>query len=186
MEERILLSTASAAIIPPPGDTLAVLNEFAAAYPSRAGQAKYNPAVDVNHNGIVGQDDGRLLLSALPPIGPKTPLILRVALAPGDVARGRHPVNSGGTTHDMNPTVIGQTTPGALIFTGTGTTDLLLKGPAAVADAHGRFAIKAKLVDGINQFDLQAVDRYGRQALRAFPILWLGFAQYENAHPQKK
>ena len=180
LEERLALSAA------PAGETLTVLTEFTAAYPSRIGQANYNPAVDVNHNGIVGQNDGRLLLRSLPAIGPKTPMILRVSVSAADAARGSHGKNSGGATHNQDPTVIGQTTPGALIFTGTGTTDILLKGPATVADAQGRFAITLKLSDGINQFDLQAADRYGRQTLRAFPILWLDFAQYENAHPQKK
>ena len=41
-----------------------------------------------------------------------------------------------------------------------------------MADAQGNFSIKVKMSDGINQFDLQAVDPYGQQTLRAFPILW--------------
>jgi len=40
--------------------------------------------------------------------------------------------------------------------------------------------------DGINQLDFRAIDAYGRQSpLRAFPILWLNFAQFQDAHPQK-
>jgi hypothetical protein len=53
-----------------------------------------------------------------------------------------------------------------------------------VADAQGNFSIKVKMSDGINELDLQAVDPYGQQTLRAFPILWLGFAKYESAHPK--
>src|SRR4051794_11857287 len=55
------------------GDTLAVLTAFTRAYLSRAGQPNYNPAFDLNHNGQVGQSDGKLLLRALPPLGPKVP-----------------------------------------------------------------------------------------------------------------
>ena len=87
-------------------------------------------------------------------------------------------------THSKTPTVLGHTSPGALIFTGTGTVDLKLRGPAYVADANGNFAFKDNLTDGINQLDIQVVDRYGQQNLRAFPILWLDFARYENAHPK--
>ena len=49
---------------------------------------------------------------------------------------------------------------------------------------QGNFSLKVKLSDGINQFDFQAVDPYGQQTLRAFPILWLGFAKYESDHPK--
>ena len=165
--------------------TLAVLEAFSRAYPSRFGDPKYNPAFDLNHNGRVGQDDGRLLLRSLAPLSPRVPLTLSVTLAPQDKARGPVPKNSGGVTHSKEPTVLGHTTPGALIFTGTGTVDLKLRGAAFVADANGNFSFKDDLSDGINQLDLQAVDSYGRQTLRAFPIYWLDFAKYENAHPAK-
>ena len=166
-------------------DTIAVLEAFTRAYPSRFGDSKYNPAFDLNHNGRVGQDDGRLLLRSLAPVSQRVPLTLSVTLAPQDKARGPVPKNSGGVTHSKEPTVLGRTTPGALIFTGTGPVDLKLQGPAFVADARGDFSFKDDLKDGINQLDLQAVDPYGRQTLRAFPIYWLDFARYENAHPAK-
>ena len=51
----------------PPGGTLTVLNEFTRYYPSVAGDPKYNPAFDLNHNGQIGQTDGRILLHSLPP-----------------------------------------------------------------------------------------------------------------------
>jgi hypothetical protein len=41
------------------------------------------------------------------------------------------------------------------------------------------------MLDGINQLDIQAMDPFGHQVLRAFPIYWLDFAQFENAHPRK-
>ena len=183
LEERLALS--GGAIAAPPADTIAVLNGFSESYLSRAGDPRYRPEFDLNHNGQIGQDDGRLLLRALPPVGPKIPLNLRLALAPQDQARGPLPKNSGGVTHVKQPTVVGHTTPGALIFTGFGTIDVKLRGPVIVADARGNFSFKDDLADGINQLDFQAVDRYGRQSLRAFPIYWLGFAAFEAAHPRK-
>jgi len=175
LESRAVLSTV---------DTIAILHNFTSAYLSHVGQANFNPAFDLNHNGQIGQDDGRLLLKALPPVAAKTPIALSVALSPVDQAHGPTPKNSGGVTHNKTPTVLGHTSPGALIFTGTGTVDLKLRGPSYVADANGNFAIKLNLTDGINQFNLQVVDRYGQQTLRAFPIYWLGFAAYENSHPR--
>ena len=53
-----------------------------------------------------------------------------------------------------------------------------------MAGRDGSFRIATTLTDGINQFDLQAVDPFGRQTLRAFPIYWLDFGRYEAAHPK--
>ena len=116
-------------------------------------------------------------------MSPKIPIALDVTLAPEDKVRSHVPTNSGGVTYSKTPTVVGHTTPGALIFTGTGTLDLKLRGPAVVADAQGNFSVKVKMSDGINQFDLEAVDPFGQQKLRAFPILWIGFAKFESNHP---
>jgi hypothetical protein len=200
LEERLALSTthgvhiatsarheskgSAVATTIPPGDTLTVLNEFTKYYPSVSGEPNYNPAFDLNHNGQIGQSDGRILLHSLPPLSPKIPLNLEVTLAPEDKVTGHVPTNLGGVTYSKDPTVVGHTTPGALIFTGSGTLDVKLRGPAVVANAQGNFSLKVKMSDGINQFDLQVVDPYGQQTLRAFPILWLGFAKYENAHPR--
>jgi hypothetical protein len=167
----------------PPGDTLTVLNEFTKYYPSVVGEPNYNPAFDLNHNGQIGQTDGRILLHSLPPLSPKIPLALNLILAPEDQVHGHVPTNLGGDTYSKDPTILGHTTPGALIFTGSGTVDMKLRGPAVVADAKGNFSLKVTLSSGINAYDFQAVDPYGQQTLRAFPILWLGFAKYESAHP---
>jgi hypothetical protein len=188
LEERVFLSAihgASVATAIPPGSTLTVLNEFTQHYPSIAGQPRYNPAFDLNHNGQIGQTDGKILLDSLAPVSPKVPLTLNVILAPRDQVHGHVPTNSGGETYSKDPTILGHTTPGALIFTGTGVVDLKLRGPAVVADAQGNFSLKVNLTTGIDQFDFQAVTRYGQQTLRAFPILWMGFAKYANAHPVK-
>lgn len=176
LEERTALSGSA---------TISTLEAFTQSYLSRVGQPRYNAEFDLNHNGQIGQDDGKRLLRLLPPVAPRMPLMLRVALSRQDQARGPLPQNSGGVTHNKTPTVIGKTSPGALIFTGTGTLDLKLQGPAYVADEQGNFALQVDLTDGINQLDIQAVDRYGRQSLRAFPIYWLDFGQYEAAHPRR-
>jgi hypothetical protein len=167
----------------PPGSTLTVLTEFTKYYPSVAGEPNYNPAFDVNHNGQIGQTDGRILLHSLPPLSPKVPLTLNLILAPQDQVHGHVPTNLGGDTYSKAPTILGHTTPGALIFTGSGTVDMKLRGPAVVADAQGNFSLKVKLTSGLNTFDFQAVDPYGQQTLRSFPILWMGFAKYESEHP---
>jgi hypothetical protein len=179
-------------IIPgPPGagtdqGTLAVLVSFSEAYLSHQGHPRYNPAFDLDHNGQIGQTDAKLLLRSLPPVGPKVPLTINVTLAPQDKARGHVPTNLGGVTHHRVPTVLGHTSPGALVFTGAGTIDAKLTGPVLVADRHGNFSMKLIQSDGINQLDFRAVDAYGQQTqLRAFPILWLNFSQYELAHPRK-
>lgn len=200
LEQRLVLSAATLSqaaapsnppVIPGPpiagadNPTLVTLEAFSRAFLSYAGQPRFNAALDLNHNGQIGQDDGRLLLRSLTPLSRNMPLKLSVALAPADRAKGPVPTNSGGVTHNRFPTVEGYTTPGALVFVGTGTLDLKLHTAAVVADANGFFSLKVTMADGINQLDLQAVDAYGHQNLRAFPILWLGFAQYQNAHPRR-
>ncbi len=192
LESRTALSTATTGLPGPPGDvngdgrlTLADEQALVRAYLSRAGDPNFNAAADLNHNGRVGQEDARLLLRDLAPLIPKGPLNLTVSLSPRDQARGPTPKNSGGITHHRFVTVVGHTTPGAFVFIGTGTVDLKLHTGAVAADARGNFAIPFTLTDGINQFDLQAVDPSGRQNLRAYPIYWLDFAAYENAHPRK-
>ena len=187
LEPRLVLSATAVAPVGSAvaADTIATLEAFTQHYPSRLGNANYDPAFDLNHNNQIGQTDGKLLLHSLPPVSLPIPLELRVSLAPADQARGPVPQNSGGVTHLRQVTVLGHTTPGALIFTGTGALDMRLHGPAYVADAKGNFQVPLTMKDGINQCDLLVVDAYGHQQLRAYPIYWLGFAAYENAHPQK-
>src|SRR5437764_236489 len=54
--------------------TLGVLTTFTRAFLTTPQDVLYNPAVDVNHNGLIGIGDGRLLLDALPPLSKKVPL----------------------------------------------------------------------------------------------------------------
>lgn len=180
LEARLTLS-ATAAEVP---DTIAVLEQFTRHYPSRVGNPKYDPAFDLNHNGIIGQGDGKILLHRLPPVGAPRPLNVQATLAIADQARGQTPQISGGATHKRFPTVVVHTTPGALIFTGTGTIDVRLHGGAYVADQNGNARMTVEMKDGANQFDILAIDSRGHQRLRAFPILWLGFAAYQDAHPR--
>lgn len=172
-------------VFPGAEETMETLREFTRIYPTRVGRANYDPAFDLNNNGLIGQGDGKMLLRALPPVAPRRPLRLAVALAPDSKAKGTVPTNLGGATQTKTPTILGRTSPGALIFTGTGTVDLRLQGPAYVADERGEFSVTLDLTSGLNQFNLQAVDRYGQQTLRAFPIMWTRFAEYEAAHPRR-
>ena len=167
----------------PPGNTLSILEGFVTAYPSVKGQPKYNPVYDLNHNGQIGQSDGRILLHSLPPLSPKIPITINVALAPADRVRGPVPTNLGGDTFSKNPVIVGHTTPGALIFTGTGTLDEKLRGPAFVANGQGEFALQIEVSSGLTELAFQAVDAYGQQTNLSFPILWLGFSEYEKTHP---
>src|SRR4051812_14433944 len=122
----------------PPGvgtdrGTLAELLAFSQAYLSRRGNPRYDPAFDLNHSGKITMDDAKLLLRSLPPVGSKIPLVVNVALASKDRARGHVPTNLGGVTHNKEPMIVGHTSPGALVFTGAGTLDARLGGPVLVA-----------------------------------------------------
>lgn len=193
LETRLAMSAAAPSAAAPlastnllPGtDTLPILQAFTQAYPSRFGNSNYNPIFDLNHNGQIGQTDGQILLHRLTPISRPIPLRIHLGLAPADQAHGPTPKNLGGATHHRVVTVLGHTTPGSLVFSGTGTLDARLHGPAYVADANGNFAIPVTMKDGINQFDVQVNDPFGRHLFRAFPILWLDFAAYEQAHPSR-
>ena len=165
-------------------NTYETLVEYTSHYGSLRGGPRYDATFDLNHNGRVGQTDGKILLRLLPPIGRKLPISLNLWLAPRDRINGHHPTNSGGVTALQSPTVVGHTSPGALVFVGTGTTDIKLQGPAYVADAQGNFSFQDNLDAGINQLDIQVVDRYGQQKLRSFPIYWTRFRAYEMRHPK--
>lgn len=186
LDVRLALSGASTTIAAQADvqNTYDTLVAFTQAYPSTFGGPRYNPEFDLNHNGRVGQTDGRILLKSLPPLSRKVPISLNLRVAAPDRVNGHHPTNSGGVSRVRTPTIIGHTTPGALIFTGNGTTDLKLKGPAYVADARGNFSFKLTLTAGINQEDFQVVDAYGQQKLRAFPIYWTNYRAYQMRHPQ--
>jgi hypothetical protein len=156
--------------------TLNTLTAFTKAILSTPQDALYNPAVDVNHNGFIGIPDGRLLLHELPPLSKKIPLRVSLRL-PADEGVFHHvSSNSGDHTYDKTVTILGHTTPGALIFSDNGLGDYTFQGPATVADANGNFSFKVTNTQGINNNDFLIVDAYGQQLIRDDPIFWIPFA----------
>jgi hypothetical protein len=157
----------------------------AAAYNTKVGDKNYNPNADFNHNGQVGQEDLRLLLRNLAPLTPIHPLKVDLTLAPQDQARGHHPNTSGGVTHNRQVTILGRTTPESFVIADGGQGNFSFTGTAYVADAQGNFSVPVTLSNGITTFTFLAIDPFGQQRVRAFPIYWMDFGPYANAHPTK-
>jgi hypothetical protein len=149
---------------------------FVAAYGSRRGDPNYNPAADFNGNGFVGQGDAKLLLRNLTPLAPKLPLSVDLHLAPSDQVRFHPSKNSGGETLKKTVTIVGHTTPAALVFSDSSKADFTFAGPATVADARGFFSFKVSNKDGVNNNEFLVIDPFGQQTIRAFPIFWIPFA----------
>lgn len=157
--------------------TLADEALFVKAFGSRRGGRAYLPAADANQNGQVGQDDARFLLRNLRPLGPQVPLSLSLTLAPEDVASGPTPQVSGGATHHKNVTILGRTTPGSFVFLDSGLGDFSFRGTAAAADAQGRFAVQVTNREGLTNYNFLAIDPFGQQVIRVYPVYWLDFAR---------
>jgi hypothetical protein len=149
------------------------LRLFQHAYLSTPADALYNPSADANKNGFVGHGDARFLLRNLPPVTPKTPLSVDLALAPGQYASGTAYENSGGITHLTRVTVVGHTTPGSIVFSDSGLGDYTFTGAAVLADEDGNFAANFTLdpEDRLKNTEFLVIDPYGQQTIRAFPIL---------------
>ena len=111
----------------------------------------------------------------LAPPMPKVPLSIDLLLAPQDAARGPTPKNSGGKTHHREVTVLGHTTPGSIVFSDSGLGDYSFTGQALAADARGNFALRVRNGEGLTNYNFLAIDPYGQQVIRAFPVLWLDF-----------
>lgn len=156
--------------------TLADLQAFTRSYLTTSGDALYNPAADADHNGFIGHGDARLLLRNLTPLTPKVPLSIQLTLAPGDQAKAPHSQNSGGVTHKEKVTILGHTTPGSIVFADSGLGDYTFTGSALATDTNGNFSIKVTNKEGLNNFNFLAIDPYGQQVIRAFPIFWIDFA----------
>jgi hypothetical protein len=156
--------------------TLSVLTAFTKAYLSTPGNPLYNPALDLNQNGFIGQGDGRALLYTLPPLSKQIPLRVSVTLPPDQGVFHNVSSNSGGHTYDKTITILGRTTPGALIFSDNSSGDYKFQGPATVANAQGNFSFKVTNTQGINNNDFLIVDAYGQQLIRDYPIFWIPFA----------
>lgn len=147
-----------------------------AAYPSVAGQKKYNPAADLNHNGQVGQSDLRLLLRNLP--APKNqPLRVVINLVPEDAANYKHmPTTLGGHTFRQDVTVLVRTTPGSLIFQDSGQGNFRFKQAAAIANDKGLARFPVRNEEGLSTYNFLVIDPFGRQQLRSYPVYWLSRA----------
>lgn len=154
-----------------------LLSAYAEAYLSVAGKPNYNPAVDVNGNGIVGMEDALPILRALAPVTPRARPSLLLTLAGGEQANTPHPANSGGVTREPKQVmVLGHTTPNSLVFTDDANNDMRFKGGVAIpVDAHGNFAISITFTSSnkIGQHDFMVIDPFGHRLKRAFPILQL-------------
>jgi hypothetical protein len=145
--------------------------------PATSKSPKYVLAADANRNGVVAMGDGRYLLRNEVTLTPKIPLTFdNVRLADGEEARGPTPANSGAKTYLQNVTVVGHTTPGSIIFTDFKRGFYFFNDPPVVANASGDFAIPYHLSAGVNTLTLQAIDPFGQQTIRSFPVMWLAFA----------
>jgi hypothetical protein len=168
LESRIAMSAA-----PVPGDlggqVNPVLQAYSDAYLSVRGRPRYNAAVDSNHNGFVGQGDARALLRTVAAITPRLPLKVVVNLVPGEQVSGGHPKNSGGVTRFHKVTIVGRTTPNAIVFLDNPVGALAT--PAAIKRA-GRY--KFDVPDQLTQTEYLTFDPHGNQKIVAFPILRLG------------
>jgi hypothetical protein len=152
------------------------LNAFQKSFNTSFGSALYNPAVDANQNGFIGHGDGKLLVRNLTPLTPKVPLNIDLVLAPGDQAKGPNPKNSGGITNKHVVTILGHTTPGSIVFADSGLGDYKFNGAAIATDSSGNFSQTVTLTGGVNNFEYLAIDPYGQQTIRAFPVFWKAFA----------
>jgi hypothetical protein len=148
------------------------LQDFAAAYPSKKGDPNYNPAADFNHNGQVGQDDGRMVLRNMTTLAPKQPLKLEVhALVPQQALSGHQPVSAkGGVVKTEDITIVGHTVPGALVITDSGLGNYSFTGPAYVTDAHGNFSYHFHIDEPFANTDYLILDAYGQQLIKDLPI----------------
>jgi hypothetical protein len=148
-----------------------------AAYPSRRGEKKYNPAADLNHNGLVGQSDLRIYLHLVPPPTRPRPLKLDLHIDPKQEANFKHmPTTLGGHTFFKDITIIGRTTPGSFVVMDSGLGDYSFQGPAAYADARGLVKFPVENRDGINTYNFLVIDPFGNQVIRSFPVYWLSRA----------
>jgi hypothetical protein len=182
-EARLALSNVVA--VPPPivttttsGPTIApILSEYANAYLSAVGSAKYNPAADANHNGVVAMGDALPLLRTLAPTTSRSPLRLTLTLARGDQVNTPHPANSGGVTRQSKTvTIIGHTVPNSLVFTDDPNNDFRFRGGSVIpVDSAGFFSETVTFTSPykLNQHNFLVIDPFGAQLRRAFPILQL-------------
>ena len=189
LETRLAMSaTPIVAPIANVAEGQAELKAFAAAYLSHYGQPRYNPALDFNHNGVIGQPDVNPILRALAPFTPHRRQQVDLTLAPGDQVHGQHPANSGGVTRQDVVTILGKTTPNSIVFTdkltGPRAGNYRFTGPAIAVDAEGNFSQTIVLSTprgkgqhrpqgALTNVDYLVIDPFGHQTIRDFPIVQL-------------
>ncbi len=139
---------------------------------------KYVLSADANRNGLVAMGDGRYLLRNEVLLMPKHPLqIFNVRLAPGEEVRGPKSPNEGGDTYLQEVHVLGQTTPGSIVFTDFKRGYFFFNDPPVATDAQGNFSVPYTLTSGVNTLTLLAVDPYGQQTRFSYPVLWESYAR---------
>ena len=155
---------------------------FAKAFKSHSTDAFYDPKIDFGHTGFISQQDGKFIERHLTSPPPNRPLAVYLRLAAGEQVLGHHPSNSGGSTYQKSVTIIGRTTPDALVFADSGQGNYTFDGAALIADAKGFFSFPVTNRQGINNYEFLAVDSYGHQTIRAFPVIWIKFFYSRHFH----
>ncbi len=148
-----------------------------AAWLTTPGDAFYNPAADLNHNGYVGFGDVKLMERNMTPITPKIPLKVDLHLAKGQTALHPGISNSGPITNQIHVTVLGHTTPRSVIIADSGLGDYTFTGAMAYANDRGNFSFTftTKPEDQLKNTEYLVIDPYGQQTIQAFPILYVPY-----------
>jgi hypothetical protein len=149
------------------------LQVMARSYLTVTGDANFNPDADLNRDGKVNQYDARYLEKGLPAPPPRTPLRLKLHLAPGQQVP--HPgavYNSGAVARRIpDATILGHTIPGALVIADSSQGLYNFDGPLLPTDEHGNFVYHISLDDKINTtISFLVIDQYGRQLVRNYPV----------------
>jgi hypothetical protein len=150
------------------------LQAFAQAFKSHTNDAFYNPALDANKNGFIGIGDAKFLERNFSPLTPKAPLRMELHLAPGEQVLHPGISNSGGITYRADVTIVGHTTPGAIVFSDSQLGNFAFDGAALATDATGLFVQHVHLTSALTNFTFMAIDPFGQQTIRSFPTRLLG------------
>lgn len=152
---------------------IADVKAFVKSFKAFSTDAFYKPSADANHNGFIGHGDAKFLERNLTPLTPRIPLSIDLALAPGEEVKHVTTHVSGGETRNPNITIVGRTTPGAIVFADDELGNYTFSGAALATDSRGNFSFSFKLKDRLTNFEFLAIDPFGQQKIRAFPVIWL-------------
>lgn len=179
LERRALLSVSTA---PLPGAVskraiydLAFQQRYVRAFASKTGEKRYDPVVDLNHNGFVGIGDGKILLRHFQTVTPPLGQSFTIHILPNEQARPPISPNSGSETRLPRVTIVGRTIPGSLIFSDGGRNTFRFSGPAFATDARGFFKYRAKLDGALTVFNFLVLSPFREQQLvRQLPVRRMG------------